>query len=195
MKKVIFWTIFLIITLTTSILLTYFYGYFHNKRYWQTINSVQKIEINAMKGLLQLDLNKMIQTNNYSSFIDIFKDYDGKLYIKIKFNDNIIFQNRDQAKEVGGVKEKFDVTNKNGKMTVIITNYKVPSWNDTFLQWINPQNVKNWFFPKLNYITLPFLAFFFILLPTFFALLMFYKAQHESKLLRNLMEELDIEEE
>jgi hypothetical protein len=194
MKKVIFWTTFLFIILATSILATYMYGYFHNKRYWQTISSVQKIEINAMKGLLQLDLDKMIKTNNYSTFIDIFKNYYGKLYIEIMVDDNIVFQNRDRTREIGLIEEKLNVNNKNGKILVIIKNYKATSWNDTFLQWINLKNITKWFSPKLNYITLSFLAFFFISLPTWFAILYFYKAQHESKLLRSLMEELDYEE-
>jgi hypothetical protein len=160
MKKLIFWTIFLIITLLSSILSTYFYGYFHDERYWQTITFVQKIEINTMRGLLQLNLDQMIQRNNYSPFHNIFKEYYSKLYINIRVDNNIVFQNRDRTREVGEIKERFEVNNGNRKMIVTINNYKAPSWNDTFLQWLNPINIPKWFFSKLNYITLSFFAFF-----------------------------------
>jgi len=146
-----------------------------------------------MKGLLQLNLDTMIQTNNYSYFIDIFKEYYGKLYIQIMVDNNIVFQNIDPTREIGEINEKFDINNNNRNLIVTISNYKSPLWNDAFMQWVNPQNIPKWFLPKLNYITLSFVTFFFILLPTWFALLMLYKAQHESRLLRNLLEELDFE--
>jgi hypothetical protein len=197
MKKFIFWALFTIIGVAASILLTYIYGYFHNIRYWQTINAVQHIEIHAIKGILQLDINKMIASNDFNIFTNIFKDYYGKLNIKIVYNDRVVFQNIDKSREIGSIDEKIDVNNKYGNLVVLITNYKAPPWNKTFFEWINPTNIPKWFSPKINYLTLSFFSFLFLSVFASFAFwlafVMSYKAHHESKLLRNLMEELDFE--
>ena len=148
-----------ILTLSTLLALVTEYSYgrwFSHDRYWE--GTVQRVTWTQS----QLVKNIFTKTELISSvgleiqlIGEILQPLQNKILVEIDQDGLIIFSNASEIFNSDQVIEKFTLKN---NIQVTISGYKPPSWNSIFLGgWVN--NPAEWFSPKYDYITMPFLWF------------------------------------
>jgi hypothetical protein len=194
MRRILFYIIVIcVIPISLGLLSTYIYGLlFSNARYWETISKVQEIEISVIKNILTTDINEIVTSNNYNKFNDIFEPYYGKLYIEISKNSKSVFNNKKPKYEIKTFGADFNINTISGPLNVKIANYVHQTWNVTYLRWLL-SNPLNWLSQKYDFINVPFIFFVFIWGFAGLAFAWRCRADYESKLLKEIMEALEID--
>jgi hypothetical protein len=193
MKKFYFWSTVLIISIIFSICCTYIYGYFMHNRYWVvTIPAVHEKEINLLKNILSANFNSILEENNIKELKKIFEPIDGKIYIEIINNNRVLFENRVKGYEINYFRDDIRLNTNYGPLIFRIATYKPPTWSYQFWHWMNLKNIIKWFSTKYDFITYPFISFLFISFLGLASTAFWYKARHESKLLREILEEAEL---
>ncbi len=196
MKKFVFWSGMIFVSIIISILCSYIYGYFMHGRYWGvTIPAVQEKEIDLIRNILETDLSKMVKEDNFSGLQKLFKPIDGKLFVEALYNGRVVYHNREINYEINFYRKDIPVPTPYGQLIFKIATYKPPTWNYQFSNWLQIKNIRRWLTTKYDFITYSFLAFLGIWFFGLFSFAMWYKARHESNLLKEILEELSFGQE
>jgi hypothetical protein len=182
-------------SLMLSIIFSYGYGYVMHYRYWKiSIPATHEKEIEVIQGILKANIDNMVKSHDYSELKKVFAPVDGKIYIEAIKNGEIVYNNRERKYKINFFREDTYINTPYGTLIIRIATYKPPIWNFQFSQWLKPGNWGSWFSSKFDFITYSFIAFFSIILLGLFAFAMWYKARHESGLLKEILEELEVEQ-
>ena len=167
-------------------------GYFFHYRYWTgTIRAVQDTEVSVIRNLLSADFSQILAEKNYSVFENIFFPYKNKLFVEIVWKDEVIFQNRQQDRMINILYPDTLVKVDNNVLTFKFASYLPPYWLNIFFEWIkNPSNFRK--YDRIYFIFFPFLALWYLI----FVVMFFYlRARYQRKLLINVLEVLEVDEE
>ncbi|MDP3025752.1 MAG: hypothetical protein Q8O10_09495 [candidate division Zixibacteria bacterium] len=176
----------LLLAICFSIAIVYLYGAWTHNRYWNgTIAKVQDTEIGLIKGILRIDLNKIVSKQESEPLVEIFKPLEGKLIVEIFVDSQLVFSNRVRDFRAKEEQSLIELARFNSRILFKIGKYEPPTWNSNFGKWILSFN--KWFTPRFDYITMPFIFFLLIFIFGFLALIMWYKARHEQCLLQDIL--------
>lgn len=147
---------FLLLAILLAGITTYAYGllYSHD-RYWNgTIVRVQDGQAALIRSLLlatardaQIDLAP-------EALGAMFAPMDGRLIIEVERNGGKLFSNFNGRFERGAEIETVEIA---GGVKVVISRYRPPTWNRTFLRWVKAPF--QWLSPSYDYVTVPFMWF------------------------------------
>lgn len=184
-KKSLVICVILIVSTLLALLTEYSYGrWFSHDRYWKgTVQRVTWTQSQLVKNIF----TKTEIISGVGPEIDrigeILQPLQNKILVEIDLDGVIIFSNKSEIFNSDVVIEKFALQN---NMQVTISGYKPPSWHSLFWDgWIN--NPKEWFSPKYDYITMPFLWFETIYMLLFIALGHLMRARYLEKDVVNIL--------
>lgn len=199
-EKLFFNLSFFLISIIISLVVTYaYFNFFQYDRYYKgTIASVEKTEINIIKGLASINDIGSIAENNIQSFRGVFEGLRYKLPVKITLDGEEVYSNI-QSKDDKAEKNPryFKKTLKNkpesfplgqSKYIIHVDTYKPPLWSTKFWRWFKHPEI--WFAKSFDWLTVPFLMFVAIFYSIALAGIWAYRSKVLSKDIKPLLQEL-----
>lgn len=180
-SKIAFYILLLLLSVPSSLITTYFLGYWQHGRYWNgTIRSVNLFESAVYEKLLQQIIENQQPIADYVVFKDIFAPLDGKLLIRfIDHSGEVVFSNEVQDRSPVEVLRSSDFLTGADKVTVEFVRYSAPKWTKVYFAWL--ASPLEWINEKHDRIRMPFFFFLAIWFLVFVAALMRYRAKHLSR--------------
>lgn len=179
-----------LVALASAFLITFGFGYLQYRRYWNgTIKSVNQKTIDLLINLSGKEIAEASIRRDKSFLDEVLKPIEGKVAIEIHIDAKEAYRNfgisvTPEFHELNTTRKQYS----GREFDFRFGDYPPPPWLQTYFQWItHPQQ---WLSYKYDFITMPFMFFFAICLLTLYALAFWYKARHESNLLKEVLAEL-----
>lgn len=186
-RRVILYGLLLFISIIASLLFTYVYGSFQHERYWKgTISKVVDTEITLIKGIASIVTDNDLFYVDKKKYKSMFDSLTGKVGVTITLNDELIYSNISDDRFFDG--KYVNIENNNGSLAFKIYRYTTPVWGSNFKSWI--KRIDDWFTPRFDYITVPFLTALVMNYLFLYALLWRYREKHMSRDVRQLLNKL-----
>jgi hypothetical protein len=168
-----------------ALITEYAYGrWFSHDRYWKgTVQRVTWTQSQLVKNIFtKTELISGVRLE-MEQIGEILQPLQNKILVEIDLDGVIIFSNRSDIFTRDEVIENFVLEN---NMQVTISGYLPPSWHSLFWRgWIN--NPKEWFSPKYDHITMPFLWFETVYMLLFLAIGHLMRARYLEKDVVNIL--------
>jgi len=186
-RRVILYGVLLFISIIGSLLFTYVYGAFQHERYWNgTMRKVVNTEIMLIKGIASIITENDITNVDKDYYTKLFGSLNGKVGVTVALNDILIYSNIVKKWDIEG--KPISVEKTSSSLVFNIYRYTPPTWGPKYIKWI--KSIKDWFSPKYDYITVPFLTAVVINYLFLYAILWRYREKHMSKDVRQLLNKL-----
>ena len=169
----------LTISVVLSLLATYLYGaFFQHDRYWHgTIKRVEDTQVKFVEGILAANGSESLLLNNRENLSDLFDVLKGKLAVTVLEDQAVVYTNILERRQLA--KDTITITQPESGLSIRIDRYEPPSWSYNYLAWL--KRLPEWFSPRFDYITIPFIGLLLIFYAFTSALLWRYRSAHLSR--------------
>ena len=169
----------------------------YDRYYKGTIPEVEKTEIDMIRGLVSIkDIGSLISKNT-DQFSKIFDPLNGKLGISIIRSGEKIYTNIPDRQGLEAINRTVreepieSLLVNNSDYTILIQKLIPQSSFQKFIQWMT--HPWQWFAPKYDIITVPFLIFIVLIFSFLYAILWFKRSKHLSDEMKPLLEKITAE--
>lgn len=192
-RKPALYSLVVLASIVLSLFFTYLYGqFFQHDRYWKgTMHRVQETQIALINGFLDLEGAARLLAENRNQLSKVFDTVRGKLAITVESNNNIIYSNRIDSFNPQGTPQIINLGEYG--LSITIDRYEPPTWSKNYISWLS--RPVEWFSPRFDYITAPFLGLAFIFSSFISAFIWRYRAAHLSKDVLGILNRIGVAEE